>query len=264
MDIIQAMQERRSVRNFDGKPLSQEQKDTLLNFASEAYNPFGGNNTLRLKAFDLAAGYKPATYGSIKGANDFFLLAFDIDDPMALLSAGFCFEQVVLKAWQMGLGTCWIAGTYKKTKFDDGQTWPDGQALHVVCPVGVAAKKGLLEKVTRFALGSQNRKPFAELFFLNDFSTPLPEENRFAQALKMLRIAPSSTNSQPWRALVVDQTVHFYCKPKNPISRLDVGIGICHFWETLTSTHTPGYFFQAPDAPAAPLDLQYVTSYRME
>ena len=41
----------------------------------------------------------------IKGTEDFFLLGIGSDEASAP-SAGFGFEQVVLKALQMGLGTC--------------------------------------------------------------------------------------------------------------------------------------------------------------
>jgi len=47
----------------------------------------------------------------------------------------------------------------------------------------------------------------------------------------MMRLAPSSVNSQPWRALVVGDTVHFYYTPKSNLSLIDCGIGLCHFYE---------------------------------
>lgn len=53
----------------------------------------------------MKAGYKPSKYGMIKGTEDFFLLGIGSDEASAP-SAGFGFEQVVLKALQMGLGTC--------------------------------------------------------------------------------------------------------------------------------------------------------------
>ena len=134
MDIIQAMKERRSVRSFNGQPLSASVVSDLRKVIDESFSLFGGNVTIRLKSFDLKGEFKPSTYGGIKGASDFFLLGIG-DDEDSALTAGFQFEQVVLKAWEMGLGTCWIAATFKGSQFDKGEKWPDGETLRIICPV---------------------------------------------------------------------------------------------------------------------------------
>ena len=260
MDIIEAMKERRSVRSYNGQPLDADTRRKLMEAVASAENPFGGSVTIRLKEFDLKNGFKPSTYGMIKGASDFFMLGI-ADDERSALSAGFKFEQVVLKAWQLGLGTCWIAATFKGTDFDNGEKWPDGERLRIISPVGVAAKKSLMEKIVRVAVGSRNRKPFGELFFSEDFKSPLSPDSRFGKALEMLRLAPSSTNSQPWRALVCGTTIHFYYLPKSPASVLDCGIGICHFWETERFDGRKGRFFTDSAAPSAPEKWKYLLSY---
>ena len=260
MNIIEAMKERRSVRTFDGGGLNAEQIAALEKAIAESTTPFGGNLSIRLKQFNLKEGYKPSTYGMIKGAEDFFLLGIGSDEASAL-SAGYRFEQVVLKAWQLGLGTCWIAATFKGSDFDKGEAWPEGEELKVICPVGNAEKPSMREKLTRFTLGSKNRKPFNDLFFYRDFRTAVPVDNPFHEALEMLRIAPSSTNSQPWRALVDGASVHFYYKPKSPAAVLDLGIGICHFHETEKFNGHDGEFCKASGAPIPPDDWKYLITY---
>ncbi|MDE6396612.1 MAG: hypothetical protein K2K84_05020 [Muribaculaceae bacterium] len=260
MNIIEAMKERRSVRTFDGKGLTREQKDALQQTINDSYSPFGGQLTIRLKEFDLKAGYKPSTYGTIKGAENFFLLGIGADEASAL-TAGFQFEQVVLKAWELGLGTCWIAATFKGSDFEKGEAWPEGEELKIISPVGTAIKPNLREKITRIAVGSKNRKPFDELFFYENFDTPVPADNRFREALEMLRLAPSSTNSQPWRALVDGNSVHFYYASKSKASVLDTGIGICHFYETEKFHGRAGSFAKDANAPSPNGDLRYLTTY---
>ena len=260
MNIIEAMKERRSVRTFDGAGITEEQKAILDKAIENTYSPFGGHVTVRLKDFDLKEGYKPSTYGMIKGAEDFFLLGIAPDEDSAL-SAGFRFEQVVLKAWEEGLGTCWIAATFKWSDFDKNETWPDGEELKVICPVGKAEKPSVKEKLTRLTLGSKNREDFDKLFFFENFSTPVPKDNVFREALEMLRIAPSSTNSQPWRVLVSGDIVHFYYKPKSEASVLDTGIGICHFYETENFYGRKGTFSKMTDVPVPPDNWKYLVSY---
>lgn len=45
----------------------------------------------------------------------------------------------------------------------------------------------------------------------------------------MMRLAPSSTNSQPWRSIVKGDIVHFYSKGAETVHMVDVGIGMSHF-----------------------------------
>lgn len=260
MDIIQAMKERRSVRSFDPNPLSPETIAALQNAIDESYTLFGGKVTIRLRQFDIKGDFKPSTYGVIKGASDYFLIGIGSDEASAI-TAGFQFEQIVLKAWQLGLGTCWIAGTFKGSEFDNSEKWPEGESLKVICPVGVPVKQRFVEKMMRFAVRSNNRKPFGSLFFEDDFKAPLSPENRFAQSLEMLRVAPSSTNSQPWRVLVSDNKVMFYYKPKSKASVLDCGIGICHFYETERYNGFDGTFAKETEVPTPPDDLKYLISY---
>lgn len=261
MNIIEAIKERRSVRSYNGEPLSEVMKSELYKAIAGATSPFGGHVTIRLKEFDLKGGFKPSTYGMIKGASNFFMLGI-ADDEQSAMTAGFMFEQVVLKAWQLGLGTCWIAATFKGTDFENGEAWPDGEQLRVVSPVGVAAKKSVMESIARMTLGSNNRKPYSELFFSDDFATPLSPDSRFGQALEMLRLAPSSTNSQPWRVLVSGDTVHFYYVPKSQASVLDCGIGICHFYETERFHSHSGVFSKDASAPEPPKNWKYLISYK--
>lgn len=260
MNIIEAMKERRSVRSFNGEHLPAETIEALKQAVDEATSPFGGSVTIRLKSFDLKGAYKPSTYGMITGATEFFLLGIKKDKASAL-SAGFKFEQVVLKAWQMGLGTCWIAATFKGSDFDRGETWPDGEELLIICPVGVASKPTIKEKITRMAIRSAKRQPFGQLFFDGDFSTPLSEDSSFGEALAMMRLAPSSTNSQPWRALVSGNKVYFYYKPKSEASVLDCGIGMCHFFETEQFNGRSGRFVEEASAPTPPDNWVYLTTY---
>ena len=263
MDIIQAIKERRSVRSFNGKPLTDEMVNKLNKIIEDSYTLFGGDISIRLKRFDLKGDFKPSTYGVIKGASDYFLMAIGEGEDSDL-TAGFQFEQVVLKAWELGLGTCWIAGTYKGSQFDEGEKWPEGESLKIICPVGYPEKQRFMEKMMRLTIGSNNRKAFSELFFNENFKTPLTPENKFSESLEMLRLAPSSTNSQPWRVLVSGNRVMFYYKPKYPITVIDCGIGICHFYETEKFNGFVGKFEKESQAPLPPENWKYLISYQRE
>ena len=83
------------------------------------------------------------------------------------------------------------------------------------------------------------------------FSTPLTEQdaNEYAVSLEMLRLAPSATNSQPWRVIKKGEVYHFYethnanAKVEEKlIKKVDVGIGLSHFHQTSLENGLSGKF----------------------
>lgn len=90
----------------------------------------------------------------------------------------------------------------------------------------------------------------------------LPSPPAASTLLEMMRLAPSSTNSQPWRAFVSGNLVHFYYKPKSSVSVLDCGIGMCHFYEAEKYQSQAGEFFKSSDFPQPPENWKYIYSYK--
>ena len=106
--------------------------------------------------------------------------------------------------------------------------------------IGYAAEAmSMREKMMRAGIKADHRKPFAELFFHEDFGTPLTEESagQLLQPLEMVRLAPSAVNRQPWRVVLRDRHVHFFLKrdagaasdSKPDMQMVDMGIALCHF-----------------------------------
>lgn len=243
-NIDKIIEERRSVRSFNtNKPMTEKEAATLRSAFDDAQSPFGGKVSVELKQFDLEGDFRPSTYGTISGASWYFLMGTDSTEE-AQLSLGFRMEQVVLKATSMGLGTCWIAATFKGTTFADAAKFPAATPLQVVMPVGYPAeKKSIKEKLMRATLGSAKRKPMADLFIVK-------EDSDFYEPLEMMRLAPSSTNSQPWRAEVDGEAVYFYYEKKSEASILDLGIGLSHFYLAAKEKGIEGDLSICKKAPA--------------
>lgn len=263
MDILEAMTVRRSVRTYTGRPITETQAERIEAAIQAAGNPFGARPDLRLMRFGGGRELRPSTYGMIRGACDFLAMGYG-DSEADLLAAGFAMEQVVLEATRMGLGTCWIAATFRGSDFErTGTPWSEAKPLKVVCPVGVEAGKSFVERVARMAAGSDRRKPMDRLFFAPGFSEPLRGGTPFYEALAMMRLAPSSTNSQPWRASAGadGRSVDFFCRDSSRLSTLDCGIGLCHFALTERANGHSGGFLRLAEAPAHPAGLRYITTY---
>jgi len=264
MKIIDAIKRRTSVRNFDGKSLPDGQVASIQRWIAQATSPFGGSVSIRLARMDGGTSFRPSTYGVITGARQFLLLAMRPDRESAL-SAGYMMERIVLNAVVAGLGTCWVGGTFSGSSFDRGMLWPDGERLRIVVPVGVAAsRKAILSELMSLAVGSRRRRPFGSLFFDCTFATPLSHAGAggLAFSLEMMRLAPSSMNSQPWRAIVEGGVVHFFMKRHSDLSLIDMGIGLCHFHEAEMAARCSGEFFMATGPAAPPTGLSYLISYR--
>lgn len=260
MNIIEAIHARHSVRTFSGEPLQAAVKKALEEAINNSRSPFEGNVTMRLASVGIGEEFRPSTYGVIRNALDFLLLGF-ANDKWSAVSGGFRMEQVVLEATRLGLGTCWVGGTFKKGSFAKAADLPEGQTLRSILPVGEAARRtGFLDKILRMAARSYRRRPFGELFFVNNFNTPLPEDGPYAGPLALMRLAPSATNSQPWRALVHGNQVDFYYKPGN-FSLIDMGIGLCHFDIGCHEENMTGMFAVNNLPEPAPEDFEYLISY---
>ncbi|MCI9608547.1 MAG: nitroreductase Nfs [Muribaculaceae bacterium] len=262
MNITEAIQQRRSVRNYRPQLLSAADIQLLEKATANAFSPFGGSVEIRLRQFDIKGAFKPGTYGIIRGASSYLLMAAAGDNASAI-SAGFMMEQAVLAATAAGLGTCWIGGTFKETDFDRNENWPEGCRLKIVVPVGYPAEREtFVGRITKLIARSTSRKPFGSLFFKHNFDTPLEEDSPFGFPLAMMRLAPSSVNSQPWRAVAAGDKVHFYTTSTAYMSLIDCGIGLCHFYLTLAQKEREGGRFEKDDAAPAPKSgLTYLTTF---
>lgn len=228
MTVTQAIEMRKSVRNYSGVALTPEQIKYLSDAIEGARSPFGGEVAVKLAAVGNGGEFKPSTYGVIRGAMDYILVGI-ADNRQSYLSAGFIVEQVVVEATSLGLGTCWMTGTFKGSTFASAAGFPEATPLKAVIPVGRgSSKKGILDTISRALAHSDSRKPFDKLFYAGA-GLPLGTDNPFRRPLELMRLAPSSVNSQPWRAFVHPGRVEFYTAAVSNNAYIDMGIALSHF-----------------------------------
>jgi nitroreductase len=263
MSIIEAIQQRESIRNYIGEPLSKEHADAIEHYISGLKAPFGAKVRIRLiRSKSSQEPVKLGTYGVIAGASDFLALVYQ-EAPLAEESAAYLFEQVILFCTGLGLGTCWIGGSFKRSDFAGPMDLKAGEKLRIVSPVGYGKdKKRLLEKILRNTHKHASRKPFGTLFFDENFEKPLSEEAAgvFRNALEMVRLAPSANNSQPWRIVLDKNVLHFYHHPAiGGFSAIDLGIALCHFEQTCVELGLKGRFDFLKDIPESKNHLYSVS-----
>jgi hypothetical protein len=171
-----------------------------------------------------------------------FIIGAVENAPRSLEDFGYLMEKNILKATDLGLGTCWLGGTFSSSRFAQKIALQKNEVLPAVTPAGYAVPKiNVIDSVIRDSVGASNRKPWSLLFFKDDKPLSIEEAGHYATPLEMVRLAPSANNFQPWRIIKESKTniFHFYLKRmpglrqllfmKSDLQRVDIGIAMCHF-----------------------------------
>lgn len=260
------MQQRKSVRTFDGRPLSAEDRRFLEEALASVCNPFSVPVVFRL----LRAKEHGLSSAVIVGAEE-YLAAKVKRTPHFEIAFGYSFEKACLLALSRGIGTVMLAASLSRAAFEKAMGVRSDEVLPVASPVGYPAeKRSLRESLMRKGLKADERKPFESLFFRGSFANTLRPEDAgvFAQALEAVRWAPSAGNGQPWRAVAEGDRVHFYEartmreSPLGDIQKVDVGIALAHFHMALEEDGVQGSFVFEDPGLAAPEGVEYVVTYR--
>ena len=271
INVKEVIKRRISNRTYEERSLTEEDKKKLLEFNSTLTNPFGVEVKVQYISKEKGADdVQLGTYGTIKGAKDFLAITVK-DQPYAMEAIGYQFENLVLYATDMGIGTVWLAGTFKRKDFINAIEIGEDDLFPCICPLGYPAQKqSFLEKITKASLGSKKRKDWDKLFFLEDFTKALTKADAgiYEDVLEMLRLAPSATNSQPWAVVKEGNKFHFFCNYKNTlnddvkkIKHIDIGIALSHFHQTAMSKGLNGNLQVEDIGFSIPDNMHYVLSY---
>ncbi len=247
--IVEIIRQRSSCRTYLEQPLEPGLQLRITEFATAlGPGPLGGTARFQLIASDpgdSTALRHLGTYGFIKGATA-FLVGATRDGEEKLEDFGFLMQKLVLFAKDLGLGTCWLGGTFTKSSFAERIHAQPDELIPAVTPLGYCAPtRRPVDRLIRNRVGSDRRLPVERLFFNQQFETPLSlsEAGDFALPLEMVRLAPSASNRQPWRILRGEAGWHFYLRrtpgyrdsrlnrlfTQADLQRVDMGIAMCHF-----------------------------------
>ncbi|HEX7555654.1 MAG TPA: nitroreductase family protein [Leptolinea sp.] len=238
--------------------------------------PFNGPSRFQLAVAnddDQNALRGLGTYGTIKNPPGYIIGATrsaekDLED------FGYRMEMIVLKAAELGLGTCWLGGLFTRSTFAKKISAVRGERIPAICSVGIPDVKKTLAEVDL----SRKRFGWELLFFNGDFSIPLKAETSgaYAGALELLRLAPSAQDLQPWRVLKHAENWHFYMQRTRgyhemvmtPITgipdlqRIDMGIGMAHFEQAAMEAGMSGKWQMIdPKIPVTNKLMEYSVSW---
>lgn len=277
--ITEIIKKRISCRTYSERPIEDKVlKEFSTLIKARHTGPFGNHpnfKLIKLTSLTNQEWKQLGTYGVIKNAQ-FFLVGSIQNDNLAMEDYGYCKEKLILKATKLGLGTCWLGGTFQISRFAQAIGLQEGEFLPTISPVGYPARqKSFTESIMRWSARSDKRKPWSDIFFAGNFSQPLTpsQAGKYSEALENVRLAPSATNKQPWRILrdAAQNNFHFYLSRalgynllRNvSLQDIDLGIAMCHFELTVKETGLKGRWEINAAAPIKK-SLDYIVTWRDE
>ena len=277
--VTELIEKRFSCRSYLERPIEDEKRRLLEEFmASMPPGPFGTKARFQLVAAteqDRKALKGLVTYGFIKGATG-FLIGATRDADKNMEDFGYLLESIILLATDLGLGTCWLGGSFTKSSFASKISARPGEVVPAVASVGyIAERPRLVDSVIRLGASSDKRIPWQRLFFEARFDTPLTRQaaGAYALPLEMVRLGPSAHNRQPWCIVRDGDAWHFYLQRTHGYSesrsrtswtvadmqRIDMGIAMCHFELAARELGLEGHWVTDEPAIARPDELTTYT-----
>jgi hypothetical protein len=189
-------------------------------------------------------------------------------------------ELLVLKATELGLGSCWLGITFTKSPFSQQLDLLPGETIPAVASLGYPSdKKAWLDRTARIYAGADRRLPWEKIFYTDQWKEPLEKSTvgTFTDPLSLVRLAPSASNKQPWRLLQEEGIWHFYLErtPNYPspvfsylldtadLQRIDMGIAEAHFDLGVKEIGLPGdWIYADPNLEHPGIQLEYIISWQ--
>lgn len=234
MDLFQAIFCRKSVRDYQQKPLPSEKLREVNDLIK---NRESLNSDIEINVALVKDGHELrkqlsgiiANYGKVRAPH--YLVLTSKGETQHLVEMGYSLEFLVLQLTTMGIGTCWIGTGFNDEKLRKYVEIPSGHSCQALIAFGFPSEK---EQIT--PIEKPKRKGLNH-FLLNIKSDQLDQKK--SKEIECLRRAPSAVNSQPWRVEVDGNNFHLFIVTRSRLTeilasdfvdmnRIDAGIGLSH------------------------------------
>lgn len=207
MEIIELMKERHSVRQYTDKKIEKEKRE-VLNTLIAQINQKAGLHIQIIYDEPKCFNSMMAHYGKFDGVNNYIALVREKSKSDE--SLGYYGEQIVLKAQELGLNTCWVAMTHGKSKAQIDK----GEKLVCLISLGYGKTAGAAHKSKKLSEVCNYKKDMPE-WFLSGMEAAL--------------LTPTAMNRQKFYfELLPDNSIKITCG-KGLYTKLDLGIVKYHF-----------------------------------
>ena len=220
MDLMEAIQVRTSRRTYLETPISDDKAKQL----EEKINEVNKQGRLCLKLIlnePSAFGKLRKTYGMFKGVRNYILLIGKTESDVKE-KLGYYGEQLVLLATVLGLGTCWVGGTFDRS-IGSAYLEADETFCGVIVLGNVEEEKSWKERLISKA--THRKTKTIEEMMKSEGEVP----EWFQNGMKAVQKAPSAVNAQPVVFTHQQGIVSAYSEGKLGHEKIDLGIAKLHF-----------------------------------
>ncbi|MFX1387858.1 MAG: nitroreductase family protein, partial [Promethearchaeota archaeon] len=146
--IIDIIRERTSRRAYNGYPLENHSRDTVIELLENPnlqspFSNYAGKARFKLISvpeFTSNEKKKLGTYGFIKGAQDFIVGAVQ-KSQLSREHYGYLLETIILAATDIGLGTCWLGGFFNRSLFASKIERTPDEIVPAITPIGYSVRR---------------------------------------------------------------------------------------------------------------------------
>ena len=218
MTNIEAINKRISRRTYLKTPVDTAKQNALQKLIDTLNQRSGLNFSIQNNVNEGFEGGK--SYGLFKGVSSVFVLK-GREMPMLREKVGYYGEILILEATRLGLGTCWVAGTYNKSSFKD---IPEDEKIICVIPFGNVSNRKTLKEAFIRGIIHRKTKTIEQLSNCN-VSSP----DWFINAMKAVQRAPTAMNLQNVYFEYENGKVTAGSPPNKGSDPVDIGICKLHF-----------------------------------
>ena len=210
MDLLQAIQERHSVREYTERRIEEEKRQRLNELIRECNEESGLHVRIR---YDNPDGFdsKLAHYGSFRNVTNYIILAVKPSDSLRE-KCGYYGEKIVLEAQRLGLNTCWVALFFNKTNVK--KLIPEGEKLVSVIAIGYGQTQG---------------KPHKSKTLERVMATKGEMPDWFKKGAEAALLAPTAINQQKFKMEIKNGNPVISIAGRGPYTKIDLGIVKYHF-----------------------------------
>ena len=206
MEIKEAIRARHSVRRYLETPIPEDLQKELEELILACNEESGLHLQLLCdepECFDTLLAH----YGRFRNARNYIAIVGNRDLEDLEEKGGYYGQKLVLAAQQMGLNTCWVAGSFGRSKCK--AVVGPGEKIVCVISIGYGENEGKKHK----------SKPVVKLCAVPEEEMPLWFKNGVIAAM----MAPTAINQQKFR-ISLDEDKAVIPAGRGPMTKIDLGI----------------------------------------
>lgn len=250
MNSLDIILERHSVRSYADTPLSPEEVNAIRAQISDINSHVPAAHFQFFTDDDSPFRGGMGSYGIFRNARNYVAAVVDTGVANALELAGYAGEQIVLRATELGLGSCFVGGTFDNNKMPV-QLRVGWKTVFIITLGHPEGKKRMGEKII-YSLSHRRKMEPADFYDSGRSAVPLDRAEEmypaFRNALTAVAAAPTAMNRREVRIWIgSDNMIHASVPEMTGFQPIDLGIAKYNLRQII-----PGEWDFGNDAPFFP------------